>query len=110
MTHEQSYSAGTKAALRPASHGLLVRAADALQSYAGEVEQLGEVLCSHEALIEEHLDQLQGIDRLSQCLNQLALVLRAPIPDEAVAAVTVGVLQAHLRDQSPTNGEPSHGA
>lgn len=96
-------------AFRPASRELLARAADALQSYAGEVEQLGEILCSQEALIERHLDQLQSIDRLSQCLSQLALVLRAPAPDRAVAAITISILQDQLT-QSPTAESEAHRA
>lgn len=93
-----------------ASRDLLLRAAQTLELYAGEVEQLGVVLCSHETLVEHHLDELQAIDRLSQCLNQLSLVLRAPVPEEAVAKITIGALQEQLSGPEAFPAEKNHAA
>jgi len=90
-------SAGAATPANAAPDALLERAAHALDGYAREVEELGAILCSHEELIETHIEKLQSIDRLSQCLSQLAIVLRADDPDHAVGAVTIGVLQQQLR-------------
>jgi hypothetical protein len=80
------------------SRALLMRAAEALASYAGEIEAIGEMLCGNAALVEAHLDELQAIDRLAQCLDQLALVFSAPDPDHAVASITIGTLQKQLSE------------
>lgn len=80
----------------PPSRELLLRAADALAAFSGEIEEIGVALCGNTALVEAHLDELQAIDRLSQCLSQLAMVLRAPDPDRAVAGITLGTLHDRL--------------
>lgn len=80
----------------PPPRELLVHAADALASYAGEIEDIGAMLCGNAAFVDQHLGELQAIDRLAQSLSQLALVLRAPNPDQAVASITIGSLQERL--------------
>jgi hypothetical protein len=79
------------------SRGLIHGTADALTSLSYEVEGLGATLCADPALAERYLDQLQGIDRIAQSLEQLARLLRAPVPEEAIADVRVGDLQIHLQ-------------
>ncbi|MEM6585248.1 MAG: hypothetical protein AAF692_05795 [Pseudomonadota bacterium] len=79
------------------SRGLVNGAADALESLSHDVEGLGAALCTEPAIAEQFLDQLQGIDRIAQSLEQLAKVLRAPVPEDAIDDVRVGDLQDQLR-------------
>ena len=79
------------------SRGLIDGAADALSSLSQEVEGLGAALCKDPALAERYLDQLQGVDRIAQSLDQLAKVLRAPVPEAAIDDVRVGDLQLRLK-------------
>lgn len=79
------------------SRGLMSGTADALDGLSREVEGLGAALCADPEIAARYLDQLQGVDRIAQSLGQLANVLRAPIPEEAVAAVQMGDLQERLR-------------
>ena len=87
---------GSSSASAP-SRDLLLRAAEALELYSREIEGIGEVVCSHAEIIETNLDKLQSIDRISQCLGQLAIVMRSDDPDGAVDAVSIGFLQEQLR-------------
>ena len=82
------------------SRGLILGTAEALQSLALDAEKLGERLCSDPEIIERHLDGLQGIDRLSQSLGQLAAVLSADDPQQAVSQVGMADLQEHLQKSS----------
>ncbi|MEO0871235.1 MAG: hypothetical protein AAFY19_04635 [Pseudomonadota bacterium] len=79
------------------SRGLIDEAANALSGLSREVEGLGAALCEDPALAERYLDQLQGVDRIAQSLDQLAHVLRAPVPEAAIDDVRVGDLQLRLR-------------
>ena len=79
------------------SRGLIDGAAEALDSLSRDVEGLGAALCADPSIAERYLDQLQGVDRIAQSLEQLASVLRAPVPEEAIAQVRVGDLQNQLR-------------
>ncbi len=79
------------------SRGLIYGTADALELLSHEVEGLGAALCADPAIAERYLDQLQGVDRIAQSLEQIASVLRAPVPEDAITHVRVGDLQTHLR-------------
>lgn len=79
------------------SRGLINATAEALAGLSREVEGLGAALCADPAIAERFLDQLQGVDRVAQSLEQIANVLRAPVPEEAIKDVRVGKLQDHLR-------------
>ena len=79
------------------SRGLIDGTADALSSLSLEVEGLGAALCEDPVLAERYLDQLQGVDRIAQSLEQLAQLLRAPVPEAAIDDVRVGDLQIRLR-------------
>ena len=79
------------------SRGLIKGTADALQELSLEVEGLGAALCADPGVAERFLDQLQGVDRIAQSLDQLAQVLRAPVPEDAIDTVRVGELQTQLR-------------
>lgn len=79
------------------SRGLMHGTADALDGLSRDVEDLGAALCEDPVLVERYLDQLQGVDRIAQSLEQLARVLRAPVPEDAIAEVRVGDLQTRLR-------------
>ncbi|MEM6856250.1 MAG: hypothetical protein AAF559_00130 [Pseudomonadota bacterium] len=79
------------------SRGLIHEAADALSGFSREVEELGAGLCCDPDIAERYLDLLQGLDRIAQSLDQLAGVLRAPHPDEAIDALRMGDLQNRLR-------------
>lgn len=71
--------------------------ADALEGLSHEVEALGAVLCADPDIAGRFIDQLQGVDRISQSLAQLANVLRAPKAEDAIADVRLDELQQHLR-------------
>ena len=79
------------------SRGLMHGTADALDSLSRDVEGLGAALCADPAIAERYLDQLQGVDRIAQSLEQLAGVLRADVPEDAISSVRMGDLQAHLQ-------------
>jgi len=79
------------------SRGLMDGTAAALDSLSRDVEGLGAALCQDPSVAERYLDQLQGVDRIAQSLEQLARVLRSPVPEDAIAEVRVGDLQAHLQ-------------
>ncbi|MEM9310682.1 MAG: hypothetical protein AAGA34_04480 [Pseudomonadota bacterium] len=79
------------------SRGLMEGTADALEDLSHEVEGLGAALCADPDIAARYLDQLQGVDRIAQSLEQLAHVLRAPQPDEAVDTVRLTHLQDQLR-------------
>ena len=79
------------------SRGLVNGAADALEALSHDVEGLGAALCEDPGVAERFLDQLQGVDRIAQSLEQLAHVLRSPVPEDAIQHVRVGDLQTHLR-------------
>lgn len=69
---------------------------EALMQLAGELEVLGSALCADPALAETHLPGLQRLDWCAQSLVQIGLVIEAPDPAAAVAAVTLGDLRARL--------------
>ena len=75
----------------------MVGAAEALDALSRDVEDLGAALCADPDVAARYLDQLQGVDRIAQSLEQLAGVLRAPEPGVAIEAVRVGALQDQLR-------------
>jgi len=79
------------------SRGLIMGTADALYGLSLDVEGLGEALCAHPAIAEQFLDQLQAVDLIAQSLEQLACVLSAPVPEDAIAQVRVADLQTQLR-------------
>ncbi|MEM7689769.1 MAG: hypothetical protein AAF291_12175 [Pseudomonadota bacterium] len=79
------------------SRGLMRGTAEALDGLSREVEGLGAALCADPGVADRFLDQLQGIDRIAQSLEQLACVLRATVPEEAIDEVRIGDLQAHLQ-------------
>lgn len=81
----------------PISRELANGAGEALEALSHDVEGLGVALCADPTIAEQFLDQLQGIDRIAQTLEQLSNVLRAPVPEEAIDEVRVGDLQAQLR-------------
>ncbi len=77
--------------------------AAALLQLAGEIEVLGAALCGDQSVAEQHLGSLQSIDWCAQSLIQLALVLSAADPAQAVHQVTLGT----LRDQLLAACQPS---
>jgi hypothetical protein len=79
-----------------ASPALLAGIAAQLALLAEGSEQFGLVLCSDAAVAQRYLVQLQQIDRLAQCLREVATVLTAPDPQAAVAAIRLGDLRAAL--------------
>lgn len=79
------------------SRGLMDATAQTLEALSREVETLGVDLCVDPDIAGRFLDQLQGIDRIAQSLDQLASVLRAPLPEAAIDQVRMGDLQARLR-------------
>ncbi|MEM1195961.1 MAG: hypothetical protein AAGH57_07645 [Pseudomonadota bacterium] len=82
------------------SRGLMDGTADALEGLSHEVEGLGAALCEDPEIASRYLDQLQGVDRIAQSLEQLAQVLRAPQPDAAIETVRMSDLQERLRSAS----------
>lgn len=80
----------------PHPPALLEAVATKLSNLALEAEDFGIVLCSDGAVAGRYLVQLQQIDRLSQSLRELALVLSANDPEAAVAAICLGNLRAEL--------------
>lgn len=79
-----------------ASPALLTRIAAQLARLAEESEQFGLVLCSDSDVAHRYLVQLQQIDRLAQSLREVAVVLTAPDPEAAVAAIRLGDLRVAL--------------
>lgn len=79
-----------------ASPVLLSRIAAQLTRLAEESEQFGLVLCNDGDVAHRYLVQLQQIDRLAQSLREVAMVLTAPDPEAAVAAIRLGDLRLAL--------------
>lgn len=79
-----------------ASAALLARIAAQLAHLAEESEKFGLVLCSDADVAGRYLVQLQQIDRLAQSLREVAVVLTAPDPGAAVAAIRLGDLRQAL--------------
>lgn len=86
-------SGGTPA---PHSAALLGLIAAQLASLAEQSEQFGMVLCSDAVVAGSYLVQLQQIDRLAQSLREMAVVLTAQDPAEAVAGIRLGTLRLAL--------------
>ena len=78
------------------SPALLGAIAGQLATHAEDAEAFGIVLCSDYEVATRYLVQLQQIDRLAQCLREMANVLAAEDPDAAVAAIRLGDLGAAL--------------
>ena len=82
----------------PHSPALLGGIAARLAMLAEESEQFGLVLCSDGEVAGRYLVQLQQIDRLSQSLREVAVVLAANDPDAAVANIRLGELRMALEE------------
>jgi hypothetical protein len=82
----------------PHSPALLSGIGAQLAALAEESENFGLVLCSDAAIAGRYLVQLQQIDRLAQSLREVAMVLSAPDPDGAVAAIRLGDLRIALEE------------
>lgn len=78
------------------SPALLARIADQMAALAEGSEQFGIVLCSDADVAGRYLGQLQQIDRLAQSLREMATVLRAGDPAEAVSGIRLGDLRLAL--------------
>lgn len=75
---------------------LMLGIAGTLGALASEAEDFGLTLCRDADIAARHLEQLQQIDRLAQSLRELARVLSADDPREAVKGVCLGELQSEL--------------
>lgn len=71
-------------------------AASALTAMAGHAEELGVQLCADPAVVEQHLTELQAIDRLVQHLSQIAIVISADDPVSAIDNVLLTELKDYL--------------
>lgn len=80
----------------PHSPALLGGIAARLRALAEEAEAFGIVLCSDADVAARYLVQLQQIDRLAQSLREVAHVLAATDPDDAIAAIRLGELRLAL--------------
>lgn len=81
---------------RPPSHQLMLEIAATLGALAHEAEDFGLALCGDVDVAARYLVQLQQIDRISQSLRELARVLEASDPREAVAGIVLGELRIRL--------------
>ncbi len=84
----------------PHSPALLAGIAVRLSALAEDAEQFGLVLCSDAAVAGRYLVQLQQIDRLSQSLREMAVVLEASDPADAITAIRLGELRIALEQAS----------
>lgn len=98
MTRPLSAAAGRRPASAPHSPALLAGIAEHLATFAEDAEAFGIVLCSDYDVATRYLVQLQQIDRLAQCLREMANVLVAEDPDAAVAAIRLGELRQALEE------------
>lgn len=80
----------------PHSPALLAGIAARLAELAEGAETFGLVLCSDTEVATRHLVELQQIDRLAQSLREVARVLTATDPGEAVADIRLGELRIAL--------------
>lgn len=94
MTHPPSLDEPPRMAPHPCA--LLTAIAAQLSHLAHESEEFGLVLCSDSDVAGRYLVQLQQIDRLAQSLREIAQVLCAPVPADAVAAIRLGELRLAL--------------
>lgn len=82
----------------PHSPALLGGIAARLAALAEEAEQFGVVLCCDAEVAGRYLVQLQQIDRLAQSLREVAVVLTASDPVDAVANIRLGELRIALEE------------
>ena len=80
----------------PHSPALLAGIAARLAALAEGAEEFGLALCHDGEVANRHLVQLQQIDKLAQSLREMARVLVAADPDQAVAAICLGELRGAL--------------
>lgn len=80
----------------PHSPALLGGISVQLAALAEDAEQFGVVLCCDADVAGRYLVQLQQIDRLAQCLREVAVVLIASNPADAVANIRLGDLRTAL--------------
>jgi len=98
MSHPVSGNGTLTLAGSPHSPPLLRGIAESLAVLAEDAETFGIVLCSDADVAGRYLVQLQQIDRLTQSLRELAMVLDAQDPTSAVAAIRLGDLRLALEE------------
>ena len=81
-----------------ASMRLLGGVADILEELAGEVECLGETLCTDPDVIGRHFDKLQGIDLIAQTARQLGILVGSNNPTTALGDVRLEALRHRLHE------------
>lgn len=100
MSRPLPAAAGLRSAGALHSPALLAGIAGHLATFAEDAEAFGIVLCSDYDVATRYLVQLQQIDRLAQCLREMANVLAAEDPDAAVAAIRLGELRHALEQDN----------
>lgn len=73
--------------------------AEVLHDLGSEMETLGHELCTDPEFVERHLEHLQRIDWFAQHLTQLAMVVGAADPTDALGAVGLEDLRARLSER-----------
>lgn len=79
------------------SRSMCLQFAEELQVARDEIERLGGALCADPAVVTRHMTALQALDLVGQRQLALAMVLRAPDPATAIAAITLEDLRVRLQ-------------
>lgn len=96
MTCAGQPTGGLPASDHIAAH--LTTVSDILVELSGEIEDLGECLCTDPAIIANHVGKLQAIDLIAQKQRWLATMLRADCPMTAVDTIGVEALRIRFRE------------
>lgn len=84
--------------MAPHSPGLLSAIGLILRESAVEAENLGTKLCEDPDFLAKNIEQLQGVDRLSQVLTGLGELLESAEPEAAIEAIRLGEIRDRLTD------------
>ncbi|QQN73362.1 hypothetical protein [Croceicoccus sp. YJ47] len=71
---------------------------EALNVISRDIEALGALLCADADIAARHAHSLQDVDRIAQVARQLATVLDAEHPSDAVELIGIDALRHQLQE------------
>ena len=86
----------------PTTNLLDDRISEELEAVQRQIEQIGDALSDDPILLTRHACALQGLDRVNQILEHLAMVMAKANKEAAVEQISMGDLKARLQRRSLT--------
>ncbi|MEL7199255.1 MAG: hypothetical protein AAGL10_13150 [Pseudomonadota bacterium] len=75
---------------------LMKAVSQVLSQLASDTEAMGEKLCADPDVVAKHLEQFQNVDRITQSLRELSILIVAPDAVKAIDEVRLADLQTQL--------------